>query len=49
MGYFENHAAATALNHFTHKFIKVHRTLRMSSAMAAGVTDLSGRDDLAAF
>jgi hypothetical protein len=35
----ENHAAATALNYFAYKFIKIHRTLRMSPAMAAGVTD----------
>jgi hypothetical protein len=35
----ENHAAATALNHFAYNFIKIHRTLRMTPAMAAGVTD----------
>jgi hypothetical protein len=35
----ENHAAAMALNYFAHNFIKIHRTLRMSPAMAAGVTD----------
>jgi hypothetical protein len=35
----ENHAAAVALNYFAYKFIKIHRTLRMSPAMAAGVTD----------
>jgi len=34
-----NHAAATALNYFAYNFIKIHRTLRMSPAMAAGVTD----------
>jgi hypothetical protein len=33
------HAAATALNYFAYNFIKIHRTLRMSPAMAAGVTD----------
>jgi hypothetical protein len=32
-------AAATALNHFAYNFIKIHRTLRTSPAMAAGVTD----------
>jgi hypothetical protein len=32
-------AAATALNYFAYNFIKIHRTLRMSPAMAAGVTD----------
>jgi len=31
--------AATALNYFAYNFIKIHRTLRMSPAMAAGVTD----------
>ena len=35
----ENHAAATALNYFAYNFIKIHRTLRVSPAMAAGVTD----------
>ena len=35
----ENHAAATALNYFAYNFIKVHRTLRMTPAMAPGVTD----------
>ena len=35
----ENHAAATALNYFAYNFIKIHRTLRMSRAMAAGATD----------
>jgi hypothetical protein len=33
-----NHAAATALNYFAYSFIKIHRTLRTSPAMAAGVT-----------
>jgi IS1 family transposase len=32
----ENHAA---LNYFAYNFIKIHRTLRTSPAMAAGVTD----------
>jgi hypothetical protein len=36
VGYF---AAATALNYFAYNFIKIHRTLRTSPAMAAGVTD----------
>ena len=35
----ENHAAATALNYFAYNFIKIHRTLRTSPAMADGVTD----------
>src|SRR5580704_9250477 len=33
------YAAATALNCFAYNFIKIHRTLRTSPAMAAGVTD----------
>ena len=42
MGYFEiagNHAAAVALNYFAYNFVRIHRTLRTSPAMAAGVTD----------
>jgi len=35
----ENHAAAAALNYLAFNFIKIHRTLRVSPAMAAGVTD----------
>jgi hypothetical protein len=35
----ENHAAAVALNYFAYNFIKIHRTLRTSPSMAAGVTD----------
>jgi len=35
----ENHAAAVALNYFAYNFIKIHRTLRVSPAMAAGVSD----------
>ena len=35
----ENRAAASALNYFAYNFTKIHRTLRMSPAMAAGVTD----------
>jgi hypothetical protein len=34
----ENHMAAVAINYFAYNFIKIHRTLRMSPAMAAGVT-----------
>lgn len=34
----ENHVAAVALNYFVYNFIKIHRTLRMTPAMAAGVT-----------
>ncbi len=35
----ENHCAAVALNYFAYNFIKIHRTLRMTPAMAATVTD----------
>ena len=35
----ENHAAAVALHYFAYNFIKEHRTLRVSPAMAAGVAD----------
>jgi IS1 family transposase len=35
----ENHAAAVALNYFAYNFNQIHRTLRTSRAMAAGVTD----------
>ena len=33
----ENHMAAVAINYVAHNFIKSHRTLRVSPAMAAGV------------
>ena len=35
----ENHEAAVALNYFVYNFIRIHRTLRVTPAMAAGVTD----------
>jgi len=35
----QNHAAAVALNYFAYNFVRIHRTLRMTPAMAAGVTD----------
>jgi hypothetical protein len=35
----ENHEAAVALNYFAYNFIKIHRTLRVTPAMAAKVTD----------
>ena len=31
--------AAVAINHFAYNFIKIHRTRRVSPAMAAGVAD----------
>ena len=36
----ENHAAAVALNYFAYNVIKIHSSLRMSPAMAAGVVNL---------
>jgi hypothetical protein len=38
----ENHAASVALGYFAYNFIKIHRTLRTSPAMAAGVADSCG-------
>ena len=35
----ENHIAAVALNYFAYNFIKIHRSLRITPAMAAGVTN----------
>jgi hypothetical protein len=34
----ENHMAAVALNYFAYNFMKIHGSLRMTPAMAAGVT-----------
>jgi len=35
---FQSHVAAVALGYFAYNFIKINRTLRMTPAMAAGVT-----------
>jgi len=35
----ENHIAAVSINYFAYNFIKVHRTLRVSPGMEAGVTN----------
>ena len=35
----ENHSAAVALYYFSYNLVKIHRSLRVSPAMAAGVTD----------
>ena len=35
----ENHAAAVALSYFSYNFIRIHRTLKETPAMAAKVTD----------
>ena len=34
----ENHMAAVAINYFAYNFIKIHTSLRVTPAMAAGVT-----------
>jgi hypothetical protein len=45
----ENHMAAVALNYSAYNFIKIHSSLRMSPAMAAGVaTRLFDVSDLVA-
>lgn len=33
-----NHEASAALNYFAYNFVRIHRTLRVTPAMAAGVT-----------
>ena len=35
----ENHAAAIALHYMVYNFVKIHKTLRVTPAMAAGITD----------
>jgi hypothetical protein len=35
----ENHAAAVALHYMHYNFARIHRTLRITPAMAAGLTD----------
>ena len=43
----ENHAAAVALHFCHYNFCRVHKTLRITPAMAAGVCDhLWGLDEL---
>ena len=45
----ENHMAAVSLNYFAHNFVKIHSSLRMTTAMAAGVvTCLMDMSDLVA-
>jgi IS1 transposase len=34
-----NHEAAVALHFMHHNFVRIHQTLRVTPAMAAGVTD----------
>jgi hypothetical protein len=36
----ENHVASLAIHYFHYNYIRIHPTLRVSPAMAAGVTDL---------
>jgi hypothetical protein len=38
----ENHIAAIAIHVMHYNFVRIHRTLRVSPAMAAGVTDRLG-------
>ncbi len=35
----ENHAYAMALHFLYYSFVRIHKTLKMTPAMAAGVTD----------
>ncbi len=35
----ENHAYAVALHFMYYNFVRIHQTLRVTPAMAAGVTD----------
>lgn len=45
----ENHAAAIALHTMYYNFVRIHQTLKVTPAMAAGVTDkLWEMDDLVA-
>jgi hypothetical protein len=45
----ENHAVSVALHYMHYNFCRIHKTLRVTPAMAAGVTDLLWTiDDLAA-
>lgn len=36
---FENHEAAIALHFAYYNFVKIHKTLRVTPAMEAGITD----------
>jgi hypothetical protein len=45
----ENHALSVALHYFNYNFCRIHKTLRVTPAMAAGVTDrVMDMSDLAA-
>src|SRR5919205_2647007 len=45
----ENHALSVALHYMHYNFCRIHKTLRITPAMAAGVTDrLWSIDDIAA-
>jgi hypothetical protein len=35
----ENHALSVALHYMHYNFVRIHKTLRITPAMAAGVTD----------
>jgi hypothetical protein len=43
----ENHIASLAIHYMHYNFVRIHQSLRVTSAMAAGVTDrLCSIDDL---
>jgi hypothetical protein len=45
----ENHAAAVALHFIHYNFARIHKTLRITPAMAAGIADhVWSYDDIAA-
>ena len=45
----ENHVAALALHYMHYNFVRIHQTLRVTPAMAAGLTDrVWGIEDLVA-
>ena len=45
----ENHAASVALYFMFYNFVRIHKTVKMSPAMAAGITQrLWGMEDIAA-
>ena len=45
----ENHVASIALHYMHYNFVRIHQTLRVTPAMAAGLTDrVWGIEDLVA-
>lgn len=39
MSRLKNHAVSVALNYMNYNFCRIHKTLRITPALAAGVTD----------